>query len=71
MRETGLDETAPRGATYGADSRHYVAAGIPTVLFGPGTIEQAHFPDETVHWPDVERACETIAAATRRYLSSK
>ncbi|SFK59240.1 acetylornithine deacetylase [Halogranum rubrum] len=69
MRETGLDETEPQGATYGADSRHYVAAGIPTVVFGPGTIEQAHFPDETVHWPDVEQARTTIAATARRYLS--
>lgn len=71
MRETGLNETAPRGATYGADSRHYVAAGIPTVLFGPGTIEQAHFPDETVHWPDVEQARDTVRATARRYLSAK
>ncbi|SEO93841.1 acetylornithine deacetylase [Halogranum amylolyticum] len=71
MREAGLDDTDPRGATYGADSRHYVAAGIPTVLFGPGTIEQAHYPDETVRWSDVERARETITASARRYLSAK
>jgi acetylornithine deacetylase len=71
MHETGLADTDPHGATYGADSRHYVAAGVPTVLFGPGTIEQAHFPDETVHWPDVERARETITATARRYLSAK
>ena len=69
MLETGIDDTEPRGATYGADSRHYVAAGIPTVLFGPGTIEQAHFPDETIRWEDVEQAQETIAETARRFLA--
>jgi acetylornithine deacetylase len=68
MTETGLEDTEPRGATYGADSRHYVAAGIPTVLFGPGSIEQAHFPDETVHWDEVEQARETIAETARNFL---
>jgi len=70
MLDTGLPETDPRGVTYGADSRHYVAAGIPTVLFGPGTIEQAHFPDETIHWADVEQARETIAETAARFLQS-
>lgn len=70
MLDTGLPDTDPRGATYGADSRHYVAADIPTVLFGPGTIEQAHFPDETIDWPDVEQARETIAETAVRFLQS-
>ena len=61
-------DTAPRGATYGADSRHYVAAGIPTALFGPGTIEQAHFPNETVHWPDVLTAGAVLAGTAREFL---
>jgi len=33
--EAGLPDAEPTGATYGADSRHYIAAGIPTVLLGP------------------------------------
>ncbi|PSQ58421.1 peptidase M20 [Halobacteriales archaeon SW_7_71_33] len=69
MRTTGLTGIEPRGATYGADSRHYVAAGIPTVVFGPGSIEQAHFPDETVAWSEVERATRTIAETGRQLLS--
>ncbi|WP_227374930.1 M20/M25/M40 family metallo-hydrolase [Haladaptatus halobius] len=67
MADHDLD-TTPRGATYGADSRHYVAARIPTALFGPGTIEQAHFPNETVHWPDVETAGAVLADAARGFL---
>ncbi|WP_049947908.1 M20/M25/M40 family metallo-hydrolase [Candidatus Halobonum tyrrellensis] len=69
MADDGLADTDPHGATYGADSRHYVAAGIPTVVFGPGTVEEAHFPDESVEWADVLRAREVIAATARRFLA--
>ncbi len=68
MATSGLDDVAPRGATYGADQRHYVEAGIPTVVFGPGSIEQAHFPNERIHWPDVETAAAVLADASRRFL---
>lgn len=69
MADAGLTRTTPVGETYGADSRHYVAAGLPTVVFGPGRIEQAHFPDESIHWPDVEVATTVIADAARRFLT--
>ncbi|WP_430503833.1 M20/M25/M40 family metallo-hydrolase [Haloparvum sp. PAK95] len=68
MRATDLHATEPKGATYGADSRHYIEAGIPTVLFGPGTIEEAHFPNETVYWPEVEGSRRTIATAAAAFL---
>ncbi|MGM0448907.1 MAG: M20/M25/M40 family metallo-hydrolase [Methanobacteriota archaeon] len=64
---TGLPDVEPRGATYGADSRHLVAAGVPAVLFGPGTIDEAHYPDETIAWEQVVRAREAIAAAAARF----
>lgn len=60
----------PIGATYGADSRHYLEAGIPTVVFGPGTIEQAHFPDETIEWTEVQQAATVIAETAIRFLST-
>lgn len=68
MRAAGLDDE-PRGATYGADSRHYVAAGIPTVLFGPGSIDQAHFPDETISLSEVRAAADVLADATVEFLA--
>jgi len=64
--EAGLD-SEPYGATYGADSRHYQRAGIPTVLFGPGTIDQAHFPDESIDVREVETAGAVIADAAARF----
>ncbi len=70
MEAAGLDDTAVRGATYGADSRHYVHAGIPTVLFGPGQIQQAHFPDESIDWDDVLAAGELLTAAARSFLTA-
>ncbi|MDZ7702569.1 MAG: M20/M25/M40 family metallo-hydrolase [Halobacteriales archaeon] len=70
MGAAGYEDTDPVGETYGADSRHFVAAGIPAVVFGPGRIEEAHFPDESVHWPAVERAAGVLADASRRFLSA-
>jgi len=71
MAEQGLDDTEPKGRTYGADARHYIEAGIPTVVFGPGSIEQAHFPDETVHWPDVRRARRVVRDTATRLLGDE
>ena len=70
MNRHGLSNTDPRGATYGADSRHYIGAGIPTVLFGAGSITQAHFPNETVEWSEVLSATEVLADAAAEFLSS-
>jgi acetylornithine deacetylase len=67
--EAGLPDAEPTGATYGADSRHYIAAGIPTVLLGPGSITEAHYPDETIAWDEVERGREAIAAAVGRFAA--
>ena len=69
METMELPEIEPRGATYGADSRHYVRAGIPTVLFGPGDIQQAHFPEESIEWAEVLTASETIAEAATVFLA--
>jgi acetylornithine deacetylase/succinyl-diaminopimelate desuccinylase-like protein len=40
------------GVPYGTDAPHYAATGCPTVVFGPGSIDQAHTKDE---WLDVEQ----------------
>jgi acetylornithine deacetylase len=69
MRDRGLTATEPLGETYGADNRHYVAAGIPTVVFGPGNIDQAHFPDETLVWEDALVAGEMLVDAVSTFLT--
>ncbi|CQH44163.1 peptidase M20 family protein [Halobacterium hubeiense] len=69
MHANDLAETEPRGVTYGADARHYMEAGIPTVMFGPGSIEQAHFPDETIDFREVETAVDVLADAGEAFLA--
>ncbi len=54
----------PAGAPYGCDARLIsVNAGIPTVIFGPGSIEQAHAVDEFLDLDEYQRAITTVAAA--------
>ncbi|MEF8851904.1 MAG: M20/M25/M40 family metallo-hydrolase [Haloarculaceae archaeon] len=71
LRTAGRSESAiaPAGETYGSDARHDIAAGLPTVVYGPGRIEAAHFPDESVHWPDVEAAAAVLTDTARRFLA--
>ena len=58
------------GFTGGTDARHYLDAGIPTIVFGPGSVDLAHTPDEHIEWDDVRLASEIIADATASTLDS-
>jgi acetylornithine deacetylase len=41
--------------SFGSDASRFHRAGIPTVLCGPGSIEQAHRPDEYIELEQLER----------------
>ena len=43
-----LDQAAPRVVAYGSEAGIFQAAGIPSVIIGPGDIAQAHQPDEWI-----------------------
>ena len=45
---------------YGTDASTLYKAGIPSVVFGPGSIEQAHTKDEWVELKQVEQAAEIL-----------
>lgn len=49
---TGDNET--RAISYAAEAGLFQRAGIPTVLCGPGSIEQAHQPDEWIQRTQIE-----------------
>lgn len=49
------------GGPYGSDLRHYAAAGIPTLQYGPGDVRYAHATDEHVEVADVV-ACAKVYA---------
>jgi acetylornithine deacetylase len=68
LDSAGRDSTV-RGATYGTDARHYIDAGIPTVVFGPGSVQQAHYPNETVDWCDVSEGAALLEAAGKEFLT--
>ncbi len=56
------------GVTYGADMRLLVNVGkIPTVLFGPGDVRQAHRPDEFVPVDHLVTAVRTLALVALRF----
>ena len=61
-----LGEPAPiAGASYWADAAFIAAAGIPTVLFGPGG-EGAHASEEWVSLPDAGAVARTLVAPAAR-----
>ncbi|WP_289017900.1 ArgE/DapE family deacylase [Aeromicrobium sp. REDSEA-S32_B7] len=57
----GGDEPPFVGAPYGSDLRQYAAAGIPTVQYGPGNIEDAHAVDESVPIDEVVLSARAYA----------
>ncbi len=61
-------EPALRGMPYGCDLGLTVnAGGIPTVVFGPGDVRDAHRPDESVPVEELVAAARTLALAIVRY----
>jgi acetylornithine deacetylase len=60
-RVTGA-EPALAGVTYGSDLRLFTRhAGIPTVLYGPGAVADAHTVDESIGIDEVVTATKVIA----------
>lgn len=56
-----IGEVRTIGVPYGTDASKLARAGIPSVVFGPGSIEQAHTRDEWVELKQVVLAAEIIA----------
>jgi acetylornithine deacetylase len=64
-----LDEPATiGGASYWADAAFIAAAGIPTVLFGPGG-EGAHAIEEWVSLSDTEAVTRTLVRVAARFCA--
>ena len=51
-----LTKPTPIGVVYWTDGAHLAAAGIPTVVFGPGDIHEAHAAVEFVNTEDLYQA---------------
>jgi acetylornithine deacetylase len=58
-RELSGDDQPAGTVPFGTDGGHFQAAGLSTVVCGPGSIEQAHQPDEWIATEQLE-ACEVV-----------
>lgn len=56
-----IDASSVRGVDFGTDASALSQAGIPSVVFGPGSIDVAHTAAESVSAWDVARAAEILA----------
>jgi len=59
----GIDST-PVGVPFGSDASKFGALGIPSIIFGPGSIDQAHAAVEYIECQQVVQAAEIY----RRFL---
>ncbi|MGH3506151.1 MAG: ArgE/DapE family deacylase [Nocardioidaceae bacterium] len=57
------------GGPYGSDLRHYVAADVPTVQYGPGEARFAHAADEHVLLADLSRCARVYALMILRHCA--
>ena len=57
-----------RTVPFGTDGGHFQAGGFSTVICGPGSIDQAHTPDEWIEVSQLE-ACEGFVERLVAYLS--
>ena len=58
--------TEPVGAPYYTEAVSYSKGGIPTVICGPGSIDQAHTPDEYISLEQIDLGVETYKELIRR-----
>ncbi|MDX1579093.1 MAG: ArgE/DapE family deacylase [Gemmatimonadota bacterium] len=62
------EEPTVAGMRYGADMRLLVnEGGIPTALFGPGDVREAHRPDESIELEELLTAARVLAVTALRY----
>ncbi|MDE2944358.1 MAG: ArgE/DapE family deacylase [Gemmatimonadota bacterium] len=72
VRSLGGTEPRVRGVRYGADMRLLVNHGhVPTVLFGPGDVREAHRPDESIRAADLVELARILAITAIRFCGSR
>lgn len=55
------------GVPYGTDAAAFGAAGVPSIVFGPGSIDQAHTADEWLALDQLALASEALYEVGRRW----
>jgi len=67
-RECRIPSTSV-GVPYGTDAAQYAAVGVPSVVFGPGSIAQAHTADEWLPLDQLEAASEALYQFARQHAT--
>ncbi len=65
------EETPERAGPYGSDLRHYTAASVPTVHYGPGDPRLAHRADESVPIAEVITVTRVLALLAVRLCGTR
>ncbi|MBI1901582.1 MAG: M20 family metallopeptidase [Planctomycetia bacterium] len=58
------------GVPYGTDAATITNSGVPSVVFGPGSIDQAHTADEWLPLAELEKASQIIERFLRAYAAA-
>ncbi|HUO13250.1 MAG TPA: acetylornithine deacetylase [Caulobacteraceae bacterium] len=61
VRRLAGDNGPARVASFASEAGQFQGAGFPTVLCGPGSIDQAHQPDEFIEIAQLQRGAEFMA----------
>lgn len=56
----GAGKSRPIGVPFGTDASKIASSGVPSVVFGPGSIDQAHTCDEWLSVDELEKASEIL-----------
>ena len=67
IKENIGSEPKVRGGKFDSDAGKFIAQGIPTPVFGPGNILEAHSKDEWIEMRQVMQAAEIIAQTIVTY----
>jgi acetylornithine deacetylase len=68
MEATGAKTS--RGALYGTDGGHLERSGITSLICGPGDLEQAHQPNESIGRESFERGSDLMLRVIDRMCGS-
>jgi acetylornithine deacetylase len=63
-------ETATSGAPFATDGGELARAGIATLVCGPGALDQAHQPDESISRDAFEHGVTVVESVVRRLCAS-
>ncbi|MFO0013382.1 MAG: M20 family metallopeptidase [Planctomycetota bacterium] len=66
LQKMGLDSSL-RGVAYGSDAGRLQEAKVPSILYGPGSIDRAHTADEYVELEEVQVAHEFYYSMLREF----